>query len=81
MDISVSWNANSEPDLKDYEVKDGPSTGNYTTTQYVTGTSVTLSGRPDGVPWFVTVAGRDLNDLVGSQATPQSLTNSYVKVR
>ncbi len=60
MNVTLRWNANTEPDLDHYRVYYGTSPGLYSVfDQIVALTTVTLSGLKDGVPYYFAITAVD----------------------
>ncbi|MFV1975927.1 MAG: fibronectin type III domain-containing protein [Candidatus Scalindua sp.] len=58
--VTISWNANTEPDLAGYKVHYGISSGNYDTNADIGNeTSYALSNLASGVTYYITVTAYD----------------------
>ena len=81
MDVTLSWTANTDPDLLRYKVYDGPSPGTYDHSTNVDAPTVTLTltGLANGRTRYFAVAAVDNALNEGTKSSEVSAINKFVR--
>ena len=72
--ITVSWDANEEPDISHYIVKYGTASGTYSNSVNVAGTSYTASNLEDGRTYYFVVQAVDFAGQIGPASDEVSIS-------